>query len=78
MLIVVESFAMIKDVLATVGMYIGVPLSTMWIWQEFKDYIHLLSYLCSLKNNNRDNLMQDGEMFSPSVFNTFPKYDVFD
>jgi len=69
---------MIKDVLATVGMYIGVPLSTMWIWQEFKDYIHLLSYLCSLKNNNRDNLMQGGEMFSPSVFNTFPKYDVFD
>ena len=63
--------------LANAIMYIGLPLSTLWIWQEFKDYIHLLSYLSNLKCNNRGRLEPSDKVFSASIFNVYPKYDVF-
>ena len=64
--------------LANAAMYIGLPLSTLWIWQEFKDYIHLLSYLCNLKSNNQDRIQPSDKVFSASIFNVYPRDDVFE
>ena len=69
---------MIKEMLANAAMYIGLPLSTLWIWQEFKDYIHLLSYLFNLKSNNQDRIQPSDKVFSASIFNVYPRYDVFE
>ena len=64
--------------LANAAMYIGLPLSTLWIWQEFKDNIHLLSYLCNLKSNNQDRKQPSDKVFSASIFNVYPRDDVFE
>ena len=69
---------MIKEVLANAAMYIGLPLSTLWIWQEFKGYAHLLKYLQKLKYNYPGYLHHRRDGVSFSVFNTYPKYDVFE
>jgi len=76
--IAVENFEMIKDLLANAAMYIGVPLSTLWIWHEFKDGVHLISYLCNLQSNNQNHLGHSDKVFSPSIFNVYPKYDLFE
>jgi len=79
MLIVAENFGMIKDVMASAAMYLGVPLSTLWIWQEFKDYVHLLSYLFRLRSNrNVEYVDHTDKVFTPLIFNTYPKYDIFE